>query len=448
MLIKAFFIAFLFSFFIYSEVFGKSFIYLNSIFALTALFFILKADKKELFWIGFFIGVLWFYWIGLSFRYYNLSWMIPIVIIFVGLVYGTIFFIIEKIGHWTLDIGHWIIKKLLPFTPSPLPHFTPYHLTTLPPYHLIIKSLLLLTLSYIHPFGFNWFIPELTLVNTIFSFDKLSFFFILISLYLIGHRTLDIRHLRIWNWEFGIGNLGRFFIIFVLFFLAVDFKDDKPKMPNLKIYLSETKIPQDKKWDPRYLQKIVKINFEIIDNAIKNRYDLVVLPESAFPMYLNIEDDILTILKQKSKKITIVTGALHLKENLSYNSTYIFNDGNYIIADKVVLVPFGEKTPLPKPIARYINRIFFNGAQDYEKAKNPTDYQIKDIKFRNAICYEATHPLLYKNAPKYMIALSNNAWFTPSIEPILQNLIIKYYAKLYKMVVYHSCNIAKSDVIW
>ena len=172
------------------------------------------------------------------------------------------------------------------------------------------------------------------------------------------------------------------------------------------------------------------------------------LPESAFPMYLNIEDDILTILKEKSKKIAIVTGALHLKKNLSYNSAYIFYDGNYIIADKVVLVPFGEKIPLPKPIAKYINKIFFNGAEDYEKAKNPTNYKIKDIKFRNAICYEATHPLLYKNAPKFIITLSNNAWFTPSIEPTLQNLIIKYYAKIHNIIVYHSANIAKSKVIW
>ncbi len=245
-----------------------------------------------------------------------------------------------------------------------------------------------------------------------------------------------------------IRNLGKFFTVFVLLFLAVDFKDCKPKMPNLKIYLSQTKIPQDVKWDPKYREKIVYSNLKIIDKAIEKGYDLVVLPESAFPMYLNLDDDLLNILKEKSKKIAIITGGLHYKNSLPYNSSYIFINERLIIADKVVLVPFGEETPLPKFLAKHVNEIFFNGAEDYQKAKKPTDFKIKNIKFRNAICYEATHPLLYKNAPKYMIAISNNAWFTPSIEPILQNLIIKYYARMHNMVVFHSCNIAKSDVIW
>ena len=423
MLIKAFLIAFGFSFFIYSEVFGLKNIYLNSVFALFSLFFILNADVKKSFWIGFFIGVLWFYWIGLSFRYYDLTWMIPFVILFVGLVYGIIFLLISVIGNWELEIRKKTNSKfLIPNSDISL-----------------VKPLIFLYLSYIHPFGFNWFIPELTLVNTIFSFDKPSFFLILMSLYLIGHWTLDIGH-----WKKTV------LIVTTIALLLFSLKDKerKPKLPDLKIYLSETKIPQDIKWNPRYRQKIISINMALIEKAIKDGYDLVVLPESAFPLYLNLEVDLLNTLKEKSKKIAIVTGALHLKDNLSYNSAYIFKNKDYLIADKVVLVPFGEEIPLPKFLAKYINKIFFNGAEDYQKAKKPTDFKIKDITFRNAICYEATHPLLYKNAPKYMIAISNNAWFTPSIEPILQNLIIKYYARLHNMVVFHSCNIAKTGVIW
>ncbi len=39
-----------------------------------------------------------------------------------------------------------------------------------------------------------------------------------------------------------------------------------------------------------------------------------------------------------------------------------------------------------------------------------------------------------------MIATSNNAWFTPSIEPTLQKLLLKYYAKKYDVTIFHSIN--------
>ncbi|HIE35018.1 MAG TPA: apolipoprotein N-acyltransferase, partial [Campylobacterales bacterium] len=110
MLIKAFLIALLFSFFIYSEAFGVSFKLINTAFGLIALFFIIKSKTYELFWIGFFIAILWFYWIGLSFRYYDLYWMIPFVIIFIGVVYGLLFWIMGKISSFFSNFMQPFIK--------------------------------------------------------------------------------------------------------------------------------------------------------------------------------------------------------------------------------------------------------------------------------------------------------------------------------------------------
>ena len=401
MLIKAFLIAISFSFFIYSQDFGYTSKFLNTFFGLLSLFFILKAKPKELFFIGFFIGILWFYWIGLSFRYYNLVWMIPIVIVFVGFVYAVLFWVMGKIANF--------------FAIEPF-----------------IKSIFLTIFSYIHPFGFNWFIPEIIFLDSFLKYDKLSFFLILISLSLIIHKP----------------NIFKILTAILILICTIQHSYKKPKLAPLKIYLSQTKLPQDKKWDVKYKEEIYRDNFEIIKKAIKEKKDLVVLPESAFPAFLNMEKETLKKLLKLSKKISIVTGGLHLKDGSPFNSTYIFSNGKLKIIDKVVLVPFGEYIPLPKPISSIVNRLIFDGAQDYSKAKEPKNFTIKGIKFRNAICYEATEPLLYKKAPKYMIAISNNAWFTPSIEPTLQNILIKFYARKNKMVIYHSTNIAKTDVIW
>ena len=60
--------------------------------------------------------------------------------------------------------------------------------------------------------------------------------------------------------------------------------------------------------------------------------------------------------------------------------------------------------------------------------------------------------LYEKNAqgehPKQMIVLSNNGWFTPSIEPTLQRLLLQYYSKKYGTSIYHSVNMSPSYMIY
>jgi apolipoprotein N-acyltransferase len=109
------------------------------------------------------------------------------------------------------------------------------------------------------------------------------------------------------------------------------------------------------------------------------------------------------------------------------------------VAHKVFLVPFGEEVPLPKFLARFINDLFFDGAEDYSTADEPVNVKIKGEEYTNAICFEATKKEMFGHA-RYMIATSNNAWFSPSIEPTLQNILLRYYAKLYDVKIYHSYN--------
>ena len=87
--------------------------------------------------------------------------------------------------------------------------------------------------------------------------------------------------------------------------------------------------------------------------------------------------------------------------------------------------------------------------QVYKKAEKATDFLIKNTKFRNANCYEATKEEIYAdlNNTKYMIAISNNAWFTPSIQPTLQKLLLKYYAKKYNITIFHSVNGSSNYII-
>lgn len=224
-------------------------------------------------------------------------------------------------------------------------------------------------------------------------------------------------------------------------------KTPEQKDAPLKIKLVATHVLQEQKWQRENLSKTMAMIYNEIQNARDEGYDVVVLPESVFPLYLNKNPEILDTLTQYSYDIAIVTGALMYEDEQNYNVTYMFQNGTHEVAKKMVLVPFGEYIPLPSFAKRIINETFFAGASDFVGASKPTDFIIKGVKFRNAVCYEATCQELYEGEPDFMIAISNNAWFAPSIEPTLQKLLMRYYARKNGTTIYHSANSSGTGVI-
>ena len=47
-----------------------------------------------------------------------------------------------------------------------------------------------------------------------------------------------------------------------------------------------------------------------------------------------------------------------------------------------------------------------------------------------------------------MVAISNQGWFYPSVEPTLQRLVMRHQARKYGTVIYHSVNMGPSEVIY
>jgi apolipoprotein N-acyltransferase len=292
-----------------------------------------------------------------------------------------------------------------------------------------IRAILIFSLTFIEPFGFNWLKPELILINSYFS-TNLTLFALFLAVFTLHGKAY---------WK-----LLAFCVLILFSFLNTP--QNSASLP-LHVAIANVNLDQDKKWDKKYEKEVVEGNFNIIEKAIEEKKDLVILPESAFPLYLNLEEKMLFRLKKLSKKIAIFTGGLRVKDNRVFNSSYLFVNGTQEVANKVLLVPFGEEIPLPQFATDFINKMFFNGAEDYKSAKDVHDFQIDGYQFRNAICFEATKDKLFADNPKQMIAISNNAWFTPSIEPTLQNLLLKLYAKRHNTTIYHSANFGISGII-
>ncbi|VAY87710.1 Apolipoprotein N-acyltransferase / Copper homeostasis protein CutE [hydrothermal vent metagenome] len=352
-------------------------------------------SKKELFWSGFLVSILWFWWIGYSFIYYEIEYLIPFIVIAIGIIYGFLFYLAGVIEN------------------------------------IYARAVYFFLFTFIYPFGFNWLQLELPFINSLLGTSKLDFVLILFSIVLIIKLKTYKKYLA---------------VIPLLFALNVQVPNIE--QPTLKIFMANINILQKNKWDQRYLKDIIDINFKAIDTAIYNNNDLVVLPESTFPLVLNNHKDLISRLQQKSKYISIVLGSLYKKNDSYHNSTYFFQNGQMHIAHKVVLIPFGEAVPLPEKLRNFVNNTFYKGASDYVRAKYPTDFIIKGIKFRSAICYEATTDDIFDNMEgRYMISISNNGWFFKSIQPVLQALLLKYYAIKYNVKIFNIANMSANTII-
>jgi len=377
--------------------------FINTVLGLLALYLWFIADKVSWVWSGFFVGLLWFWWMGLSFIHYKMPWAIPFVVVGVSSIYASFFYLAISMVELT--------EKYLKL------------------HQLFGKALILLVLSYIHPLGFDWFKPELMFTNSYLGIEKWQFALVLFSF------TLTIYKKKL------------LFLTLILgaYPYATHFQTESELNSNIK--LVSTFTPVEDKWIPELKQQHIDNIFINIQRAIQEKKEVVVFPESVFALYLNQEENLITALKNYSKYITIVTGGLYNDNTLPKNSTYIFQNGEYTVADKVVLVPFGEQNPLPKWMGKWINKLFFDGAPDYIGAKDFTDYSIQNTQYRNAICFESTSEKLYEGKPKNMIVLSNNGWLVPSIEPIQQKILLQYYSKKYGTTIYHSINMSNSYVV-
>ncbi|WP_428737947.1 apolipoprotein N-acyltransferase [Sulfurimonas sp.] len=389
--------AILFSAFIYLSAIGLENKLLNTAVGLIAIASILYIPKRSVLVAGFSIGVLWFYWIGFSFEYQGVGFMIPIVTLGFGLLYMLL--------------------------------FLPMYFTTNP----FFRAMVLLGLSYFQPFNWNWFKPELLFIDSFIGVYKYQFAIVLFAL---SGAVFAYKHYPKY----------KYFPLILLVF-AINFGYPHQKILPLNVKVVQTDIKQEDKWEEKNLYSTVEMIFKEIVQAKREGYEVVVLPESVFPLFLNKNPKLIEKLQKLSQEITIIAGALFVEDGKHYNVTYMFDYGRYSIAKKVVLVPFGEYIPLPSFMKKFVNDTFFNGASDFVTAKEPTDFTIGKAKIRNAICYEATTDAIYQGDVDYVVAISNNAWFAPSIEPTLQHLLMKYYAKKYGVTIYHSANYKGSGVI-
>lgn len=385
------------------------------------------------FWFGFFVGVFGFYWIALSFRFQDLDIAIPFAIVAIGLIYGILF---------------WFLCYFQ---------------------NLVFRFVAMLLLFVIHPLDFNWLNIVYFSSYSVFEASMLSMLCVSFALYVI------------------VANNTLYWLAPILLLIAFDYNMQIQK-PKLHAKIIETTYSQDMRWLPNNQEYIIENNLLEINNAIKEGYSLVILPETAFPFALNLETDVYNKLLELSHHITIATGAIRIQDsnithptNLKqskkqtqtftldkppnietiqkeryinkpnmkagyYNTTYIFSKGFVLVADKNVLVPFGETLPFNdflSPVFEW----FFGDTFGFNSGNGLVSFILQGFHIAIANCYEGTMDLPYTTGAKYILMLSNNAWFSPSTQHFMQQMIAKYYARNYQVFIYHSTNYTPKAII-
>lgn len=366
---------------------------LSPFLAIWGLILLLQTKSaKGYFWTGFLTGLFWFWWVGLSAIYFDLSYLVPVIALIMGLVYGVLF----------------RICFLFKFD--------------------FLRLCAIFALSFIHPLGFDWL--EWGIYTTYGFFD--SSLRGIICLFLIAYFIYE-------------GYISRYYkiaIVLILFFTGFHYEEKIASTLPFSYKLINTNISQDQK----FLQEKLILNSNAllseISRAILEKKELVILPETAFAFNLHgtkYEE----FLKELSHKIIIITGAFYTKDGQTYNSTYVFRQGKSYIFNKHFLVPFGEEIPFFKEL---VKKYFLPNMEEFTRGPVQSQYKLNNSLITNAICYEATKEQNYKNS-KIIIALSNNAWFKHSSEYKLQKLLMQFYANKYGVSVYHATNGKENAVI-
>ena len=242
-IIKGLCAALFFSAFIYLEHFGVQIKLINSLLGLFALYLLLTIPKNAMFFAGFFIGIFWFYWISFSFIYYDLPYVIPLVILGFAIFYGVVFYLLAIFDTIYYRIGA------------------------------------LFVLSYLSFFGFNWLQVELLFIHSYFGIEKIDLLIILVSLALVSRYKY----------------LG---LLPLVLALNIHFTPEAKKVENpLKIAMPQLNLSQNLKWKKDNQEEIIEKNLRHIDHAISQGYDLIILPETAFPLLLNTNEYLWDVLQ-------------------------------------------------------------------------------------------------------------------------------------------------------
>ncbi|MCP9759604.1 apolipoprotein N-acyltransferase [Aquitalea sp. S1-19] len=187
----------------------------------------------------------------------------------------------------------------------------------------------------------------------------------------------------------------------------------------VSVALAQGNIPQALKWSPEVLQLTIERYYQMIGSQ---RADLMILPETAFPLFLeDLPPGLISMIQReaKAKQMDIAIGIpRRTDDGQGYlNAVVAFSQPGLPYYAKNHLVPFGEFIPLPQFIGwiyQYMN-MPLSGFSRGGPAQAPLMLAGQKVAFN--VCYEDSfgEELIGPARDATLLAnVSNLAWFGKS----------------------------------
>ena len=182
--------------------------------------------------------------------------------------------------------------------------------------------------------------------------------------------------------------------------------------------------PNIKQKDKLNSEKAVEIFRAHINLSKENNenVDFIIWPESAFPFLIEQQPLALAeIDKMMSGKTKLIAGAVRRENNGGkiFNSTLVFDSQARVIAksDKIRLVPFGEFLPFHNILEKIGFSTLTQSIGSFDRGQRKIIEVDNMPAFMALICYEIIFSGDIYDAPKWIVNLTNDAWFGHSTGP-------------------------------
>lgn len=199
--------------------------------------------------------------------------------------------------------------------------------------------------------------------------------------------------------------------------------------PRRRVSIVQGNVDQAVKWDPMFQIDTIQKYQRLSSQALGDRPDLIVWPETAAPFYFqdpyvrSLKQLLLMGIRKTGVDFLIGSPAYEKKENITYyyNSAFLISAsgetaGRY---DKAHLVPYGEYIPL-KRFFPFINKLVA-GIGDFRGGEPGKTIEWQGTRIGIQICFEAIFPQLARamanNGATFLVNMTNDAWFGRTAAP-------------------------------
>ena len=215
--------------------------------------------------------------------------------------------------------------------------------------------------------------------------------------------------------------------IFIISLLLGKIDWTTPLGSPIKVSLLQGNIPQEKKWLPETKLPTLKLYQEMTEKNWDS--DLIIWPETAIPGYFreHMEDVIQPLQKQsQSTQTDLLIGGFYYNETHdensragSENSILAISGESRSIYSKHHLVPFSEYIPFLEYL-RWLGKWIQLPYDSVKQGVGSTTLNIAGVTAQMSVCYEdafGNETIRGLPAATMLINISNDGWFTGSIEP-------------------------------